>query len=141
MKKLFFAFLLLPAFAVTAQYNHQAPETVQRSFQREHPEAHNAHWIRSNNQWHASYRDNNNRNVEVRYDIHGNHQATHFEMDRRDVPRVIDERVRRDYHSGDHYTVRRIERPNLAPLFQLSIGTGRGSRVVYMDEQGRNRNY
>ena len=47
------------------------PIPVRQSFQRDHPNADNARWTENNNQWHASYRDGMNRNIDAYYDQNG----------------------------------------------------------------------
>src|SRR5476649_1448818 len=112
MKKLL-AIALLFATTTFAQNRdrNQPPERIQQSFQKENTNSGNARWTQSNNQWHASYKDNNNRNVDAYYDQHGNHKDTHREIDKREVPSIVDERVNNSYHANGHYTATKIERP------------------------------
>lgn len=134
MKKLFLPLLLLSSTLIFAQ-NTQ----VQLSFQRDYPDVRDARWIQTNDQWHATYRDSRNRNVDVYYDNYGNRRDTHIGWDRRDVPPNVDSRINRRYHTNGEYRVERIERPSYRPLFQIRIGTR--SRPIYMDEQARRRRY
>ena len=134
MKKIFLPLLLLTSTMIFAQ-----SAQVQLSFQRDYPDARNARWIQTNDQWHGYYRDDRNRDMDVYYDNYGNRYDTHTGWDRRDVPYDVDNRINRRYHTNGEYRVVRIERPNYRPLFQIRIGTR--SRPVYMDERGRRRRY
>ena len=51
--------------------NYQAPENVQRSFQQDNPNTQNTHWENTNGQWHASYKDKDNRDVDTYYNGNG----------------------------------------------------------------------
>lgn len=147
MKKTIFALLLLCSSMAFAQRrydnnrnNNTPPATVQQNFQRENPNQ-NAKWNYRNNEWHATYQDNNNRNVETYYDRTGRRRDSHIAWNRTDVPRDLDDRINKRYHTTNYNAVR-IERPNSQPLFQISLNMGRGrNRTVYMDEQGRERQY
>jgi YD repeat-containing protein len=133
MKTLFFPLLLLSSTVIFAQ-NTQ----IQLSFQKDYPDARDVRWNQTNNQWHGTYRDRDNRDVNVYYDQYGNRVDTHIPWDRRQVPPDVDHRIERRYHVNE-YRVERIERPSYRPLFQIRIGTR--SRPVYMDEDGRKRRY
>lgn len=133
MKKILLPLLLLSSTVIFAQ-NAQ----VQLSFQRDYPDARDTRWSQTNNQWHANYRDNRNRNTDAYYDNYGNRRDTHTGWDRRDVPPYVDSRINRRYHTNGDYRVERIERPNYRPLFQIRIGT---RSPVYMDDRGRRRRY
>ncbi len=148
MKQTIFALLLLSSCMAFAQRRHRdndqnnttPPPSVQQNFQRENPNQ-NARWSRTNNQWHAIYKDNNNRDVETYYDGYGRKRDSHIAWNRNDVPRDLDNKINRTYHTRNYNAVR-IERPNSAPLFQILLNLGGGrNRTVYMDEQGRQRQY
>jgi hypothetical protein len=146
MKKILAGLLLLSSisFAQTRDRDrsNQPPADIRHSFDRDHASPANANWTRSSSNWHASFRDNNNRSVDSYYDRRGNRIATHREIGRNDIPREVDMRIRNQYHGdGNNYNVRRIERPNAQPLFQVSLQLGGGNRTVYMDAQGRSRQY
>jgi hypothetical protein len=146
MKKIFAALLLLSSATFAQNRNpgrdrDQPPPTIRHSFDRDHSSPANATWTKSSSNWHASFRDNNNHNVDSYYDRRGNRIATHREIDRKDVPRDLDTRINARYHANGNYNVRRIERPNAEPLFQISLQLGGGNRTVYMDARGRERQY
>ena len=126
--------LLLSSTVVFAQ---NVPSSVRRSFQKDYPSVNNAQWAQKSGQWHATYRDNSNRDVDAYYDRYGKRQETHIAWDRKDVPPQLDNRVYNRYHSRD-YNVYRIERPRSKPLFEIRIGS---KKPVYMDEQGREQKY
>jgi hypothetical protein len=133
MKKLLLPLLLISSTMVFAQ-NTQ----VQLSFQRDYPDVQDVRWDQTNDQWHGSYRDGRNRNMDVYYDNYGNRRETRTEWDRRDVPTNVDSRINRRYHTNGEYRIQRIERPAYRPLFQIRIGT---RRPVYMDDGARRRRY
>ena len=133
MKKLFFLLFLLSSTIIFAQ-NAQ----VQLSFQRDYPNIRDARWVQTNNQWHGTYRDERNRNVDIYYDNYGNRRDIHTGWERKDVPQNVDRRINRRYHTNGDYRVERIERPSYRPLFQIRFGT---RRPIYMDEQARRRRY
>lgn len=151
MRNTFVGLMLLSSTAIFAQggrantdrnqpANH-APASVQQSFQRDNPGVGDARWSQSNHEWRANYRDNSRRNVDVYYDRDGVRKDIHRALDRMDVPRNIKSRINSRYGANGNYRVARIERPNEAPMYQVKI-QGRGRyRTVYMDEQGRSRQY
>jgi hypothetical protein len=144
MKKILAALLLLSTatFAQDRRWERdQPPVTIRHAFDRDYSNHSDAQWTRTSSNWHASYRDNNNRNVDAYYDRRGNRIATHREIDRSDIPSNLDERIRNMYSGDDNYNIMRIERPNSTPLFQVRFQLGSGSRTVYMDAQGRTRQY
>jgi hypothetical protein len=150
MKKIFFSLLLVAGstmiFAQNGQpdrsrRDQQMPSTVQKSFERDNPGVTNANWDRrNNNQWHGTYRDKNNRDVEVFYDRSGHRMSTHKQWDRNDFPKDLDHRFNTRYHTSD-YQVYRIERPKAKPLFQIRFQLGGKDKTVYMDERGRETRY
>ena len=141
MKKLFLIVTLCASSVlVFAQQNNNRrmpPNSVQRSWQRDHPgyDNNNTSWEYRHNQWHTRYqdRDHNNRNVDVYYDRYGRRQYSQSEWDRNDLPDRVRERIRSRYHS-DNYTAYRVERPNRGFYFQISLGR---NKFVYLDERGR----
>src|SRR6202049_793718 len=142
MKKLFFSLLLLNSTVIFAQKDrNNVPSSVKQTFQRENPTVRDAQWNQTNGQWHANYKDNNNRNVDAYYDGNGRRRDTHIAWDKKDVPQVVDSRINRTYHANGNYKVERIERPGSTPLFKIGIQTGSKNRTLYMDEQGRARKY
>lgn len=152
MKKTFLALLLLSSTAMFAQNgrtnpadrsqpSNHAPAKIQQSFQKDNPNTNDARWSEGNNQWHANYKDNNNRNVDAYYDRNGLRKDTHTTLDKRDVPQNVDSRVNGRYNANGNYNVARIDRPNDQPLFQIKIQRGGSARTVYMDEQGREKRY
>lgn len=145
MKKILAALLLLSSATFAQNRNpgrDQPPAPIRQSFKRDHStNPDNANWTKTSSNWHANFKDNNNHNVDSYYDRRGNRIATHREIDRQDVPRGLDTRINDRYHANGNYDVRRIERPNAQPLFQIGLRLGSGSRTVYMDAQGRERQY
>lgn len=151
MKKTLLALMLLSSTAIFAQIgrmnneknqpaNH-APSQVQESFQKQHPDARDARWSQTNHEWRANYRDNNRHNVDVYYDRDGVRKDVHRALDQMDVPRNIKSRINNRYGTNGNYRVARIERDNEQPLYQIKIPTHGRYRTVYMDEQGKNRQY
>ncbi len=142
MKKLLAVVLFFCSTTFAQNRNrNQPPAKVQQSFQKENTNPGKARWTQSNNQWHANYKDNNNRNVDAYYDRNGNHKDTHREIDKREVPPSVDQRINNTYHVNGNYTATKIERPYSQPLFQIKIQTGKSNHTVYMDEKGRNKPY
>ena len=116
------------------------PSTVQQNFQRDNPNR-NANWSQKNNDWHATYKDDNARDVNAYYDRRGRRTETRTTWSRNEVPRDLDNRIDRMYHTKNYNAVR-IERPNSQPLFQILLNLGGGrNRTVYMDEKGRQKQY
>src|SRR6202000_876601 len=104
MKKMIFIFFLFAssvAFAQEKEYNHtqtgDAPEKVRGAFQKDNPQSSNTQWEQRNNQWHASYKDDNNRKSDAYYDGNGNRIETHTILNKKDVPENIDNSVNRKY--------------------------------------------
>lgn len=142
---IFAALLLLTSasFGQNRGRNEEPPTNIRRSFEKDNSNSRNTQWTKSSSNWHASYKDNNNRNVDTYYDRNGKRMATNREITRNEVPKNVDTKVRNLYHpKGNNYTVKKIERPNSPSLFQiiLQLATG-GSRTVYMDDQGRQKQY
>lgn len=125
-------------------YHAQAniPGRVNNRFRSDHPYADNAQWERRGRNWHATYedRDRDNRRVDAYYDRRGRMIDQHVMWDRNRMPRDFDDRVYDRYHSHD-YTIYRIERPGLSPIFQLLFGLPDRQQVVYVDEYGNPVDY
>ena len=144
-KKLSLIVLLLSGTFLFAQNGHQrnhnndAPQQVQESFKKDHPDADNAHWAKSNGKYHASY-NRDNRQTDSYYDEKGNHVYTRTQWDQKSLPADYDNRIRSKYHTS-HYKVAKIERPNDKALFELKLNTGKKTRTVYTDEQGNRVNF
>ena len=147
MKKVLVGLFILSVTVLFAQDNqnrdnqnrnnrNNLPPDIQRSFQKEYPHAQNARWNNTNGQWHGSYRDQHNRNVDTYYDRNGQRVDTHVPYDRNDLPSPVRENADRRYHTN--YDSYRIERPNSQPLFQIILQTG---GTQYMDENGKTRRY
>ena len=132
--------LLLSGTFLFAQNDHQrhtnnnAPQQVQESFKKDHPDAENAHWARSNGKYHATYK-HDNRQTDSYYDGKGNHVYTRVQWDRKSLPADYDKTIRTKYHTS-HYKVAKIERPDANPLFELTLNIGKKTSTVYTDEQG-----
>ena len=145
MKKILFGLLCMSSFSLFAQdnrenSNHQnrgnVPAPVQRSFQKDYPNVQNPQWNNSNGQWHGTYKDQNNRNVQSNYNTRGQRIDTHVEYDNKELPDNVRNTANKRYSSS--YKTYRIERPNSQPLFQIKTQNG---HTVYMDENGRQRKY
>lgn len=149
MKTILFVMVLFGSAGVFAQIGKkshtrtqpgiQVPAAVQQSFQKENPEAKDAHWSRTNQEWRANYHDNNRRTVDEYYRRNGLRNDLHRSLDRLDVPRSINSRVKSLY--GGNYRVARIERSNEEPVFQIKVQKGPESRTLYMNERGEDRQY
>ena len=116
------------------QRNNNAPQQVQESFKKDHPDADNAHWAKSNGRYHASYK-HDNRQTDSYYDEKGDHVYTRTQWDKKSLPADYNTTIRSKYHTS-HYQVAKIERPNDNPLFELRLNVGQKTRTVYTDEQG-----
>ena len=122
-------------FAQQTNNNRRPPSSVQRSWQRDHPNNNNDSWEYRNSQWHTRYqdKDHNNRNVDVYYDRNGRHVMSQSEWDRNDLPDRVKERIRTRYRS-ENYNAYRVERPGRGVYFQITLG---GNKKVYLDDRGR----
>ena len=116
--------------------NNQVPDNVQHSFQQDNPNAQNPQWSNTNGQWHGSYKDQNNRNVDAYYNINGERIDTHTSYNQQELPPRVRRKADKRYHGS--YNTYRIDRPNSQPLFQIQLQTG---GTTYMDENGRKRKY
>jgi hypothetical protein len=151
MKKIVFAFVILAIGRIGFAQNHrgqqqqqQPPTNVQRSFQRDYPQANDTRWSRNGNQWNANFTDrspNDNGAMSSHYDHNGRHLDSHIPYDRNDVPSNIRERMERRYPHGRDYRYTRIEDYGGQPLFQIHLNIGGQPKTMYVDEQGRERSY
>lgn len=116
--------------------NNQAPENVQRSFRQDNPNTQNTHWENTNGQWHATYRDKDNRDVDTYYNSGGQRIDTHSSYNQNELPERVRDRANKRYHSN--YKSYRIDRPNSQTIFQIRLEDGRN---FYYDENGRKRRY
>jgi hypothetical protein len=116
--------------------NNQVPEHVQRSFQQDNPNAQNPQWSNNNGQWHGSYKDQNDRNIDTYYNGNGERIDTHTSYKQEELPTRVRRRANKRYHGN--YNTYRIDRPNSQPLFQIQLRTG---GTTYMDKRGRETNY
>jgi hypothetical protein len=153
MKRIFFALLILSSSTVFAQQrhddNHQennnnVPAPVQQSFQKDNPQANNPQWQQdqnNNNRWHATYRDNNDRNTDSYYDQDGTRIETHITLGKKDIPVNIDAKVNSRYNDNGDYRAERIESSNYQPIYRIHYHRRNKEKIVYMDEHGKRRHY
>jgi hypothetical protein len=138
-------FVLVSGGQLVAQDMHRhAPASIQRSFQRDYPEARNPQWSSTNGQWHADFDDHSKYDrgqMVAHYDRYGHHIDSHIPYDRNDVPSAIVDRTQRNYPGGSDYTYTRIERPAGQPLFQVSLNLQNKNRTLYVDDNGREQKY
>src|SRR5665647_1053018 len=109
MKKILFGLLCMSSFSLFAQdnrenSNHQnrgnVPAPVQRSFQKDYPNVQNPQWNNSNGQWHGTYKDQNNRNVQSNYNTRGQRIDTHVEYDNKELPDNVRNTANKRYSSS-----------------------------------------
>lgn len=148
MKKLLFIIVILGIGRIAMGQDHrgqqQVPANVQRSFQKQYPQANDAHWSRSGNRWSANFTDRSPRdNGEMvsHYDNNGRYLDSHIPYDRNDVPSNIRNRMEKRYPHGRDYSYTRIEHDGGQPLFQVSLNIGGQRKTTYVDDQGRDRTY
>ena len=138
MKKIFFSLFLISSctylFAQNGRRHDDTPKPVQEAFNKEHPNAGNAHWAQTKGHWHATY-NNNNRKVDDYYDNKGSRLYTRTAWDRKSLPGDYDKKIRSRYHTTN-YRVTKIERPNNPSLFELILNIGGKNKTVYTDENG-----
>jgi hypothetical protein len=147
MKKVLFFTLISFAVAgpLIAQDNrHQAPATVQQSFQKDYPDARNPQWSSTNGQWSASFTDHSQQDqgeMVAHYDQSGHHVDSQIPYDRSDVPQAVVQKTQSSYPgaTGDNYT--RIERPGGQPLYQVNLHVQGKSWTMYVDEKGQEKKY
>lgn len=160
MKKLLTSLLLLCTIASFAQDNddhrdkdrkeqqnnsqyYNVPDNVQRSFQQDYPNGRNPRWQNNNGQWHAIYRDQDDRDHDAYYDNNGRR----LEMQNGDrnrgqgyneteLPYKLKRKLDRRYRSG--YRTNRIYREGSPAIFEITFDNG---NVMYYDESGRRVNY
>lgn len=146
MKKVIFVAIFCAGSAVLFAQNHKqdnrkAPESVRRSYQKDHPDYKddNSTWDMKNNQWHTRYmdKDHGNRPVDVYYDRTGRRLQSRGEWDRNDLPDAVKNRMTKRYHA-ENYNAYRIEKPGRGIYFQITWGT---NKKVYVDEHGREVKY
>ena len=147
MSKGILSALLLLAFAgsLAAQgRHHQAPAAVQHSFHRDYPEARDPQWSSSNSHWSAEFTDHSRYDrgeMVAHYDQNGHHVDSHIPYDRNDVPPAVVQQTERNYPSARDYNYTRIESPGRQPLFQVSLNLRGSNKTLYVDDNGRKRQY
>ena len=109
------------------------------SFQKENPQVQDAHWSKDGNGWNVNYRDDSKRNVDVHYNKDGICKDVHRSLDRMDVPRTLQSRIKQQY--GGNYRVIRIERSNEYPIFEVRVWARKNDHIVYFNEIGRDKNF
>ena len=122
----------------------QVPANVQRSFQRDYPQASDTRWTRNGSQWNANFTDRSpkdNGAMVSHYDHNGRHLDSHIPYDRNDVPSTVRDRMEKRYPHGKDYRYTRIEHSGGQPLFQVRLNIGGQAKTTYVDEQGRERSY
>jgi len=139
------SFVLVVSGQLFAQDMHQhVPGKIQRSFQRDYPEARDAQWGSTNGQWHAYFEDHSRYDrgeMVAYYDQYGHHIDSHIRYDYNDVPSAVVERTHRNYPGGTDYTYTRIERPVGQPLFQVELNLQNKNKRLYVDEYGHEQKY
>ena len=150
MKKILFALFILSSATLFAQERHDnnkesdnVPSPVRQSFQKDNPQANNTMWgqDQKNNQWHANYKDDHNRNTDAYYDPNGSRVETHITLNQSEVPVTVNARINTKYNPEGNYHAERIERPDYQPLYKIKYHRKNKDRVIYMDGQGKKRHF
>lgn len=129
---------------VAQDRQHQPPRAVQQAFHRNYPEAGDPQWSSSHGQWNADFSDRSRYDrgeMVAHYDHRGRHIDSHIPYDRNDVPPAVIQRTERRHPGGRDYRYTRIESPGQQPLFQVSLNLGGSNKTMYVDENGRERQY
>lgn len=149
MKKLLIGLLIFSSTAAFAQHsqdqnrnnqnNHRnVPSKVQSTFQQDYPNAHNTQWKNANGEWHGTYKDENNRDVQTHYRSNGQRIDTHISYGQNDLPEKVRTNLSDRYHEKGNYKAYKIERNNSTPLYQVRRHNG---QTIYMDENGNKKTY
>ncbi len=137
--------LLFCVACLFAQDRHdRAPQKVQQTFQRDYPQASDATWSKSNNQWHAQFTDkspNDDGEMVAHYSQNGKHISSTIPYDDNDVPAAVVKRVHSKYRNAKDYRYTRIDQPNGTSLFQVLLNIGGTDKTIYLDEQGKQQKY
>jgi len=148
MKKILFVVAVLcigrMAEGQDRRSQQQVPTNVQRSFQRDYPQANDTRWTHNGNHWNANFTDRSpgdNGEMISHYDHKGRHLDSHIPYNRDDVPPMVRERMEKRYRNGRDYRYTRIEQYGGQPLFQVRLNIGGQQKTTYVDEQGRERSY
>jgi hypothetical protein len=148
MKHLFFVLIAFGNTIVFAQekdYNHtqtgDAPSNVRGSFAKEYPQSSNTKWEQQGSQWHANYKDDNQRNADAYYDGSGNRLETVTSLEKKDIPASVDNEVNRRYKVNGNYYASRIERPNYGTFYKVKYSSKNKDHMVFMDEAGKKRHF
>lgn len=123
-------------------YRH-APERVRQSFSSNFPDARDARWTHSGNQWSARFDDRSDQDrgeMVAHFDEHGRYIDSHIPYAETDVPQPVYESARRRYHRG-HMQVTMIDHPSRPDVFQVRGRVDGRRRTSYYDEHGRERDY
>ena len=112
MKKILIGIFILSSTTLFAQdhRDNNAPTNIQHSFQQDYPNAQSTQWNNSNGQWHGTFKDQNNRNVETHYNADGQRIDTHISYNQNELPSSVKDRANKKYNTN--YISTRIERPN-----------------------------
>ena len=65
----------------------------------------NAQWNNTNGQWHGTYKDQKNRNVETYYNNNGERIDTHTSYNQEELPSRVRERANKKYHSTQQNSI------------------------------------
>lgn len=148
MKKMLFVVAALGIGRMAHGQDHrsqqQVPTNVQRSFQRDYPQASDTRWSRNGSQWNANFIDrspSDNGEMVSHYDHNGRHLDSHIPYNRNDVPSMVRDRMEKRYPHGRDYRYTRIEQYRGQPLFQVRLNIGGQQKTTYVDDQGRERVY
>jgi len=140
---MFLAFFgLVISGQLIAQDAKRAPDAVQKSFQKDYPEARDAQWSSTSGQWHAGFTDKSDGDrgeMVANYDQTGNHIDSQIPYDLSDVPPAVVEGA--NYPGAENYTYTRIERPTGDPLFQVDMNLQNKNKTLYVDEAGHEQKY
>ena len=112
--------LLLINTLVFAQ-NVPPPPPVRVSFERDFPGSNNVQWDLRNDQWHANYRDKNNRDVDTYYDVNGRRVERHFVWVRRNTPPEPERMINIKKPPERNDKVIRIKHPKPLPRFHIKL--------------------
>jgi len=137
-------FLVLPCWLFAQNRYDRPPHIVDQSFHNDYPKANATHWHKYHGQWHADFNDpgeDGRGEMVAHYSERGRHIDSHIPYDLGDVPQPVVERAQSKYHGGSHFRYTKMESGEGNGFFQVRVNLHGRDHTVYMDEEGRERNY
>ncbi len=135
-------FLLLPAALLLfsfgmAQTNADVPDHVEDHLDKNHPKADDVDWDVEEDGFFEAEFEVDGVEWEVVYDLEGNHHATEIEIDYKELPSVVREKIEKSFADYTVLEVDEVDRADGSELFEVELDRDDMVLELFFNEAGK----